>query len=588
MADKNQLDHRVSDNIRVQAFNQPLVPDFLGGPVLLDPASAQFRHKRHDRPCDKFDQDVPFEKNLGGEWIYIGPKHHHFGHIMSEMVHRIVPSKTLFAGHLKYLLVTTSDDDSEPGFESLSRPYQEVLEFCEIDPGQLTILNDNTIVEQLLMCEQGSNFGGRPKPWYLDLLGDFTKRRLDQIHGSRPSPDKVYVSKSKIPHGGTILGESYIEGLLREEGFFVFHPQESPLSLQMDVYRRAHELVFSEGSACHGTELLGEKMLGRTFVLVRRIEVRDDLTRILKPRSQQFQLFSDTLLLGTIAVDNETGSPHTEFSVSLIDLDLFVAFFREHRLARLDAADVGRYFYAAEKDLKAYFSHHMKFDIAEVDAWRIGEVRVAFEKYRQHFHAGNHQVFIDVAVPVATTDDAEKVTKFAWSAHQSKRWLEAVQRWETYRQRFPDSVEGFTLGSVALIELGRFYEADALLSLAMEQFPDHSEVYADYALVAHNRRDWRETVVRWEAFRAKFPDIMMGYSLGAGALCELERYPDADCLIRLGLERKPDDEELLAWVGQSTQNWPEGERRWKKLKALYPNHRTTLADAPELSSRKPD
>jgi hypothetical protein len=54
-----------------------------------------------------------------------------------------------------------------------------VLEFCQIDPSQLVILNENTIVEQLCLCEQGSHFGGHPEAWYLELLREFSTRRLE-------------------------------------------------------------------------------------------------------------------------------------------------------------------------------------------------------------------------------------------------------------------------------------------------------------------------------------------------------------------------------------------------------------------------
>ncbi|HUD65092.1 MAG TPA: glycosyltransferase 61 family protein [Candidatus Sulfotelmatobacter sp.] len=565
------LDHRTFNNLRVEAFKQPLMPVLPGGPVLPDPAFAHFRHKRADRPSDRFDQQASFNKYLEGEWAYVGPKYPHFGHIMAEMVHRIVPSKMFFPDIDKYLLVTTIDDDIL-GYEGLSLPYHEVLEFCEIDRGSVLVLNENTVVENLSICEQGSSLEGHPTPWYLDVLRDFSTRRLDQVHGSRSHPAKVYVSKSKIPHGGKILGERYIEELLIKEGFFVFYPEEAPFSSQMDVYRKAKELVFSEGSAFHGTELLGKNMLDRTFLLVRRKEASESFASILQPRSRQFEMFMDTFFLGTIFVNRETRVPHTEFAVSLLDIDRFVTFFRDHQLARLDDMDVRQYFDSAESDLRAYFSYQFLLGMLDTDAWRVGEVRLAFEKLRQRFLDGRVQVAPGPATQVAACDDADTIEKEALAAHNGKKWLEAAARWEVYRERFPNSENGFALGAVALIELGRFYEADALLRLAMEKFPDFSDVHSDYALVAHHRRDWAETVVRWEAFRTKFPQISIGYSLGATALVELGRHADADWLIRLGLQSIPDDVELL------------GKRRW--LAELRTNRTGPRRDETNVKYRK--
>lgn len=574
MEDHKPLDDRVFGNIRVQAFQHPLL-DFLGGPVIPDEQFAHFRHKRQGLPCDIFEPDAPFAKYMSGSWVYIGAKYHHFGHVMSEMVHRIIPSKLLFPDIHRYLLVTTYDDDSGPGFDSLCRSCQEVLEFCEIDPDDITVINDNTVVEELSICEQGSNFGGHPTPWYLEVLEEFSKRRLDQIYESRTSPERVYVSRSKIAHGGTILGESYLEELLRQEGVSIFHPEEAPLSMQMDVYRKAKQLVFAEGSACHGTELLGRKMLQDVFVLVRRKEASGGMERILEPRAQAVKLCFDTFLLGTIAVHRETRRPHDEFGVSLADIDRIVTFFRDHQIARLDGLDVRQYFNTAEQDLKAYFSYHMQSDTADVDAWRVGEVRLEFEKVRRRFLLGRDHTSPEIALQPAAMDGARNIHEQAWRAHQSEKWFEAVQCWDVYRERFPDSLEGFTLGSVALIEMGRFYEADALLLEAMQRFPDTAEIHSDYALVAHHRRDWRETVARWESFRAQFPEMMIGYSLAATALCELSRYAEAENLLRAGLERHPGDEELLekyALAAELSGDRSEALRRWAGVTAVNPDN----------------
>src|SRR5579863_1374392 len=127
----------------------------------------------------------------------------------------------------------------------------------------------------------------------MEVLRDYSTRRLDQLHGSMCQYPKVYVSKSSLPHGGKILGGQYLEELLAGEGFLVFHPEKASLSTQLDTYRKATELIFEEGSACHGTELLGYKMLNRTTLFVRRKETRDAFTSVLKVRSKQFDAFPE-------------------------------------------------------------------------------------------------------------------------------------------------------------------------------------------------------------------------------------------------------------------------------------------------------
>jgi tetratricopeptide (TPR) repeat protein len=68
-------------------------------------------------------------------------------------------------------------------------------------------------------------------------------------------------------------------------------------------------------------------------------------------------------------------------------------------------------------------------------------------------------------------------------------------------------------------------------------------------------------------------------------LCELGRFAEADSLVLKGLEFHPDDEELLenyAWVAQRQEDWPEAQRRWEKLKGIYPENRAAAKNLQEL------
>lgn len=578
--------HAVFENLRVEAYRHPFGVAFNGGPVLRNTESARFRHKRGDVACDAFDESASFNRYIEGNWIYIGPKYPHFGHIMAEMIHRILPSKLFFPEVNRYLVVTTFDD-SELSFETLCPTYREVIDFFEVDPASVLILNENSVVESLSISEQASNLGGVPSHWYLDALRDYSSVRLDQIHGSGIDHLKVYVSKSRMPHGGRILGASYVEELLREEGFFIFYPEEAPLSVQLDTYRKADILIFEEGSACHGTELLGTEMLNRTFLLVRRMDSRDEFARILGRRSKEFASFQDTFFLGTIIINRAKKFPQFEYGVSLFDLDRFVAFLRDQDLARLENVDVRRYYEAAEKDLRDYFIYHMQNPIEEIDLWRVGEVRLQFETLRQRSLGGAVPSTVNMSALAAIEEDAESIRTGAWDAHHGERWMEAAHLWELYRERFPNSSEGVTLGSFALIQLGRFYEADAVLKPALERFP-FAEVFSNYALVAHHQHDWREAVVRWDLFRVRFPEYRIGFSLKSVALYELGRFAEADSLILEGLELHPDDEELLenyAWIAQRQEAFSEAQRRWGKLRRVYPANRSAAANFQELLAK---
>ncbi len=56
------------------------------------------------------------------------------------------------------------------------------------------------------------------------------------------------------------------------------------------------------------------------------------------------------------------------------------------------------------------------------------------------------------------------VGNYAWSATRSRNWTEALQRWTTYRDRFPTDPVGHSQTMLVLGELGRFEEARLLES----------------------------------------------------------------------------------------------------------------------------
>src|SRR5271165_342933 len=95
-----RLARRTVVNARVQAFTKlegPRGEAFIGGPVLEGPADSRLRHCSHEGlPNDGINPNAEYPGLLEGEWNYVGPVHHHFGHVMAEMVHRILPSMQMF------------------------------------------------------------------------------------------------------------------------------------------------------------------------------------------------------------------------------------------------------------------------------------------------------------------------------------------------------------------------------------------------------------------------------------------------------------------------------------------------------------
>jgi len=354
------LAYRRIPQARVQVFDWPVVrvPDgFRGGPVLTEDADAPLRHTRRGRPVDQFRPDETYEEALPGQYVYAGPVYGHFGHYMAEFVHRIVPAR-LRGLRFPLLFVSTQGFNPHPTYGEFPDVMKEVLAFLDVRPQDVKVVNRNTLVEVLHVVEAGSDLAGGPKPGYVEALAAFCGPKLDARHGATARPRKLYVSRSALPPQGMILGETWFEQHLEREGFTVFRPEEWRFSPQLDHYRKAEVVVFPEGSACHGTELLGGGMMGRSFILPRRANGEVvNFRRVVEPRSRSFAMLDGcTDYLGSALAHRVSRLPLSHLGVSWLNLDRIIAAFRAHGLAELTELTLRDYTAAAEVDFQRYLT----------------------------------------------------------------------------------------------------------------------------------------------------------------------------------------------------------------------------------------
>jgi hypothetical protein len=377
------LQYRKIDNAKVQAYLPPIVqyPDgFRGGPVLLDEADALLRHTRGRKPVDSFRDEAAYNARLAGEYSYAGPIYGHFGHFMAEMVHRILPIKQRKL-ECPFVFVTSQDWTPHPTYEHFPDFCKEILSFLEVQGNQVRVIGQNTIVETLHIVEAGSDLSGGAKPGYSELLRDYSRDRLDKIHGRTRRPNKIYVSRSALEPQGFILGETYFESQLEREGYTIFRPEEFRVTPQMDYYRKADIAIFPEGSACHGTELLGEGMMSQTFVLPRRDGwSATKFGEVLAPRSKSTEVMNGCVTyLGTASAHPRVGTPLYHIGASWLEVDQVVAFFRQRSLAKLPDISVRAYAEAAEEDFNRYLAFQARPGAAWNDVYAC-EVMETFRK----------------------------------------------------------------------------------------------------------------------------------------------------------------------------------------------------------------
>jgi hypothetical protein len=350
----------------VQPFSRPMHPKFNGGLVLPAEGPLQaLRHHRWNRPIDHppstMAQAAPVHR-LAGTYRYGGPLMLPFGHFMAESIHRLMPVHpgdadipVVFAG-----LRRGDDASSLPVFA------KEVLGLLTVDAARVQIVTAPTAVERLLVRAQGSNLGGGPAPAYLDLLDRLSAWCADGMGSG--SPRKLYVSRS-AQVTGCLLGERVLEAAMVANGFTVFRPEQHPVARQMRAYAQAEVVVFAEGSACHGVELMGRALPTVVLLNRRRGRTMDMFEVLLRPRARRYLDFRRNIYLGALPA-NRTGKPQPHQGVSVLALQPLVAFMREHGIADLSELRQGDYAAAVRADLERYTRWALDQGYGDADSMR--------------------------------------------------------------------------------------------------------------------------------------------------------------------------------------------------------------------------
>jgi hypothetical protein len=313
------------------------------------PRLQRLRHMRRREPVDSFASALVDPVRLRGSFAYLGIAFAHFGHIMAEMIHRIVPTRQIDPAP-QWLIV--AERGSSATFDALPALCRKVLALFGVDETNCTVVSADTIVEHLLIVEAGSDLGGGPKDWYLDLLR--TAGPVPIAPDAR-YPAKVYVSRSGLGADSGILGESVLEAALERQGFDILHSETLPLAEQIAHYANAQLLLFAEGSACHGVETLGRNMLGHTVLLNRRDQRRSQFVPVLAPRAARFDTFHANRYLGS-AIVNAQGEPLTNRGVTALALPELAAFLSRIGVAELEPISPIAYLAAAHHDLECYLA----------------------------------------------------------------------------------------------------------------------------------------------------------------------------------------------------------------------------------------
>lgn len=304
------------------------------------------RHNLEGRPVDLEPQAVARPANvLSRPSVWAGYLHFHFGHLVAEHAPRLLWSRYLRPDDLHLVAI-------RPGTTRIPRHVQEVLAWHGLGRRHLMVVTAPTLVRELRVVPQAEQFFGHgPDAAYLDLLDHHVRQSgLVPIRS-----DILYVTRQGLlprGHGGHV-GEGYLVRRLAERGVSILDPSTALLREQLARYAGARTIVFADGSAIHGRQMLG-RIDQRIVVLARRAQARTAEPSI-APRCTDLA-YVEATRAAAVPVRPDRRGMHAE-SVCFYDLDAVLAGLRDVGVDLSSGWNSNDYRASCEADVAAWTDH---------------------------------------------------------------------------------------------------------------------------------------------------------------------------------------------------------------------------------------
>lgn len=333
-------------NIRVEPARDQHLVFARGGPVWPDfDTQTSIRQCRAGKPVDRLPDTAPGDPViLNQPCVWGGQVFRHFGHFVAEFATRLLHSKVKRPDDLYLFYLPPEQEETY-----VPDHFWHVLAWYGVARDQVRFVKDRPyLVRELWVApqaEQLPNIG--PSAAYLDLLDD-----LGQLHDIAVAPSQVtYVSRSGLHAGhGRQAGEGYLDSCLQKLGIHILRPERETLHSQMQVYAASRTLVFSEGSALHGRQLIGR--VSQKIQVFNRRKGKRTAQDILAPRCQSIGYTE--AVTGELCVLMEDGRLRSQSGLGVFDLDAVFAALRELGYDLSKVWSKTRYEQALEADLLAW------------------------------------------------------------------------------------------------------------------------------------------------------------------------------------------------------------------------------------------
>ncbi|MBR8827991.1 MAG: tetratricopeptide repeat protein [Gomphosphaeria aponina SAG 52.96 = DSM 107014] len=163
----------------------------------------------------------------------------------------------------------------------------------------------------------------------------------------------------------------------------------------------------------------------------------------------------------------------------------------------------------------------------------------------------------------------------AINAEKAKQWELAREFWEKVREYYPGNINSYKGEGNALVELGRFEEAEIVFQEFIAKYPNRLPGYASWARLTMRSQQWALAIERWETVIAKFPHNIQGYLGKGNTLIKVGRLEAAEDVFYLFTKKFPNDPtgyENLAKLASNNLNLELALSRWETVIEKFPEY----------------
>lgn len=329
-------------------MKRPLgLPEHQGGPIWPDwhnEIDARFCRNR-SAVDDLPDHPQSISKQIQEPAAWCGPIVDHFGHQVADFSTRILHTRSAYPD-AKLLFGVEAGRQSLDLHETPAL-FRSILDWLCVETNDIEIITHPTLVHELLVApqaEQLTNYG--PAPAYLDLLDELTER---QLKGKRKQ-GILFVSRAGMPV--RFAGEEYIEHLMAENGVRVIRPETMTLREQLAAYAASECLIFTQGSALHGLQLLGRSL--HNLHVLPRYPGYQFAKNLLNVRAKSLKYFE--VCRGVIYGLEPGGNPGKWYGISVFEEDAIIDYLRMINPTIANCWNQALYLEHRDKDVISWFN----------------------------------------------------------------------------------------------------------------------------------------------------------------------------------------------------------------------------------------